>query len=129
MKQNLPRQVIAVARKHNMTSIGEEAHAGADLESTVRHEGGVALVLENQLSLSVSRVDSPHVMKPGIAIVDPDQDLVGEVLVGRNNAGLNRFERRQIKFVAGFEIHRIQLEVLVPSDVLCVNDLIVIVGP
>ena len=107
MNQLVPRLVIAVAHRHNEATILEEAHAGADLESTIRQKGDVALVLENELSLSVARVDSPHVVQPGIAIVDPDQDLVGEVLVGRNNACLNRFERRQIKFAAGFEIHRI----------------------
>jgi hypothetical protein len=81
--------------------VADDSRRHSNLELGIGDEPGVAIViLEDHFARAGSYVHSPDVVGLRIAVVQTDENLVAERLVGRQHAGLNGGKWRQIDFCA-----------------------------
>ena len=76
------------------------------------------LVLDNERLGPGADVDLVEVVVDGIAVVEPDNDLLGEVLGNFLDSGRDAVHRRQVLDLFGLHVRRINTPVLVPTLVL-----------
>jgi hypothetical protein len=65
----------------------------------------------------------------GVVLVQSDQDLVGEPLVGGDQLGLHAVERGEVPGPAALQVDGVQVPVLVAATVLHVQQVAVVVRP
>ena len=76
------------------------------------------LVLEQQLALAAADVDQEHVVPGLVALVEADGDGVGKVQAEAEHLRLHALDRRQVAHLAGRDLHREGVEILVAALVL-----------
>jgi hypothetical protein len=76
------------------------------------------LVLEQQLALAAADVDQEHVVPGLVALIEADGDGVGKVQAEAEHLRLHALDRRQVAHLAGRDLHREGVEILVAALVL-----------
>ena len=112
------------------SAVGRHLLGEVDLHVVVGDVSEVAVVvLLDERHLAGFDVDTVNVVQLRVTIVDPDENLVGEVRAYLLHAGLYAVERRQINDLVRIEIDAVDVPVLVAALVLDVENVSTRVGP
>ena len=117
--------IVALGAAHRRHS-----RADPDVPVVIRHHPDEALVvLEDRRRLAGAGVEADDVHVLRITRIGLDEDLIGAITTGRKDPGLDAAARREVRGVAGRQIHRVDVRVLVARPVLRIQDLIVVPRP
>ena len=122
---------------HHIVRHAEEIHSAfrigpqgqAHVEIVVRHEPGVALVLDQHRQLARVEVEHVDVVILRIAVVEPDEDLVLDPVRPADELDARVLEIGQRRLDARFHVHAVKQEVLVPALVLDIEQALAVRCP
>src|SRR5262249_38332176 len=112
-----------------LASIGSDVDCVADTIVVVGHEASEARSLLEELAVTSGDVDAVQVEQTQIAIIDANENLVGEALADRVDLCGDFWKGREILDFAGIQMNAIDVIVFVAVLVLSVKDVLAGVGP
>ena len=119
-----------------ITQVGLQAAARGESgrqpepEVSVRDQGDKTLVvLIDHGLLAGAGIDSPDIMKPGITIVQRNEDLIREIRIRRHDPGLNLIKGSQVQLLFRLDIDGEEPKIFIAVAVLKINDLLAVLRP
>ncbi len=115
--------------EHLAAAVRQDAQRKTNTIIPVGDEAGEPLVLLDETPLPRADVDTVEIVKPGIAIVERDQNFGRELRADLLESGLHTFQGSEIFGFAGFQVYTVQPPVLIAALVLDEKNMVVCVGP
>ena len=129
LEHGSPLRLFVVADHPDHAAVGQRGQAAPHAEVGVDEQPDEPGVLHHLCQLAGGEVEPVHVVQLRVVDVEPDEDLVGKVLVGLLHPGLDPGERGEVADLVGLQVDVVEAPVLVAADVLGVEQVAVVVGP